>query len=124
MESKSRENKNVIKETWRLLDQSIYVGERLESHLKALFLVSIFTTVLCVVLIIVNIATRQYIMLVPSIVAALAGVGCAYCSRVMKNVKIASIIPTIFCGIMKSTMPLLPACAAKHWQSTATTNCA
>ncbi len=60
MEKKNQEKKNIIRETWRMLSQPIYVGERLEAHLRMLFIISIVTIVLCVVLIIVNLATRQY----------------------------------------------------------------
>ena len=100
MKTKSREKKNIITETWRMLDQPIYVGERLEAHLRMLFIISIVTIALSVVLVIVNIATRQYAMLVAAIITGLAGLGCAYSARVLKNVKIASMIPTVFCGVM------------------------
>ena len=100
MKMKSREKKNVIQETWQLLSQPIYVGKRLEAHLRMLFIISIVTIVLSVVLIIVNAVTGQYAMLIASVITGAAGLGCAYCARVLKNVKIASLIPTIFCGIM------------------------
>ena len=91
--------RNSIKETWELLGQSIYVGERLEAHLTALFVVSIVTIVLSVVLTVVNVATRQYAMIVASVVTGVAGVYCAYCARVRRDNRTASLIPTIFCGV-------------------------
>lgn len=100
MEKKNQEKKNIIRETWRMLSQSIYVGERLEAHLRMLFMISIVTIMLCVVLIIVNLATRQYAMLIASIITGVAGVACAYCARILKKDNIASLIPTIFCGMM------------------------
>ena len=100
MEKKNQEKKNIIRETWRKLSQSIYVGERLDAHLRMLFMISIVTIMLCVVLMIVNLATRQYAMLIASIITGVAGVACAYCARILKKEKIASLIPTIFCGMM------------------------
>ena len=100
MEKKKQEKKNIIRETWRMLSRPIYVGERLEAHLRMLFIISIVTIILCVVLIIVNLATRQYVMLIASIITGMAGVACAYCARILKKNNIASLIPTIFCGIM------------------------
>ena len=92
--------KGTIREIWRLLNRSIYVGERLESHMKALFFVSVFTTVLCAVLVVVNAITHQYVMLIASAVGVLAAVMCVVSVKVLKNSTIASLIPSVFCGVM------------------------
>lgn len=97
---KNPEKKHPVRDTWRMLSQPIYVGERLEAHLRMLFAISIVTIILSVVLIVANAATGQYAMLIASVITGVSGVACAYCARVLKKNNIASLIPNIFCGIM------------------------
>ena len=66
--------------------------------MKALFFVSVFTTVLCAVLVVVNAITHQYVMLIASAVGVLAAVMCVVSVKVLKNSTIASLIPSVFCG--------------------------
>ena len=89
-----------IKKLWKNLDRSIYVGERLNSNLTALTFVSLVTAVLGIILIVLNLMTHQTITLIMSCATLLAGLGCAFCSYVLKNREAAVIIPTAFCGIV------------------------
>ena len=82
------------------MSRSIYVGERLEANMKALSLVSLFSTVLGLVLLVMNLSTSKDVMLIASIVTALAGASCAYCVNVLKKREVAILIPTLFCGVV------------------------
>ena len=89
-----------IMDLWHLLNQPIYVGERYEANMNALFFVSIASAILGLVLAVVNILTGQNIMLVAAIATSLAGAGCAYCVRILKKREVAILIPTVFCAVV------------------------
>ena len=76
---------NPLKNMWDLLGRPIYVGDRLEANMKALFRVSTFTAMLGLVLVVMNIFTGQDVMLYAAIATFLGGAGCAYCARVLKR---------------------------------------
>ena len=84
---------------WNNLDRSIYVGDRLISHMTALTLVSIFTAILGLILIIFDVVSHQPAMIFASVTTFVAGVVCALCASVLNKIKIAEIIPTLFCAI-------------------------
>lgn len=88
---------NYFKDVWKELGQPIFVGERLKHNLKVLTGVSIVTFILGIVLIILDIVTKEWSMLVPAIATFLGGASCAYFAGIRKNRKIAASIPTIFC---------------------------
>ncbi len=88
-----------VKSIWENLNRSIYVGDRLTSNMRALTLVSVVTTVLGLVLTVINISTHQTVMLIASVITSLAGIACAYCSAIIKNRELAEMIPTLFCAI-------------------------
>lgn len=90
---------NYVKSIWDTLNRSIYVDDRLRSNMHALTLVSIVTSVLGFVLMIMNISSRQPLMLIASIVTILGGTACAYFSAIRKNRQMAEMIPTLFCVI-------------------------
>ena len=77
-----------IKEIWKLLGQSIYTGERLKANLVALTSVSIFTSILGIVLIIFDIVRKEYLMIIPSALTLIGGVGCGIFAGILKNVKL------------------------------------
>lgn len=88
-----------ISALWKELNKTIYTGRRLKANLLAITLVSIVSSVLGVVLIIIDIITKQTMMLVASTVTFVAGVACAVFAGIIKNRKIAIIFPTAFCII-------------------------
>lgn len=86
-----------ISEVWRLLNRSIYTGERLRENLRALTVVSIFTAILGLVMMIADLATGDMKMFFTAILTFLGGVSCAYLAGVKKNRELAALIPTLFC---------------------------
>lgn len=88
---------NKLRDIWSNLNKTIYTGERLRSNMRALTFVSAVTAALGLVLVIINIQTRNTMMLVAAAITLLAGLGCGFCTHVMKNREIAVCIPTIFC---------------------------
>ena len=89
-----------LKETWAMLNRSIYRGERLEQNLRALTYVSMVTAALGLLLTIANIISGEKIMLLAAINTMLGGLGCWYCAGVLKNREAAAVIPTTFCAIV------------------------
>ena len=88
-----------IIDTWKTINKTIYVGKRLEANLIALTVVSVFTALLGIVLIIIDIIENKTAMLVPAFATFLGGAGCAFFAGVLKKREIAIIIPTLFCAI-------------------------
>ena len=86
-----------IAEIWKLLNRSIYTGERLRDNLRALTVVSIFTAILGLVLMIADLATGDMKMFFTAILTFLGGASCAYLAGVRKNREKAALIPTLFC---------------------------
>ena len=89
-----------LKELWSNLSHSIFVGDRMRNNLLAMTFVSLFTAVLGLALIILNLCAEgplKILRLVMSFVTLFAGISCAYCCRVLKNRSAAIIIPTLFC---------------------------
>ena len=89
-----------LKETWAMLNRSIYRGERLEQNLRALTAVSIVTAALGMVLTAYNLYSGEKIMLLAAVNTMLGGLGCWYCAGVLKNREAAAVIPTTFCAIV------------------------
>lgn len=89
-----------LKETWAMLNRSIYTGERLEQNLRALTAVSFVTAALSLLLTVYNVFSGEKIMLIASINTLLGGLGCWYCAAVLKNREAAAVIPTTFCAIV------------------------
>ncbi|MCR5419616.1 MAG: hypothetical protein K6E98_01255 [Lachnospiraceae bacterium] len=92
-------NADSVKSVWKNLNRTIYVGERFRSNMLALTFVSIVTAVLGFSLIVIDIFSHQFLMIIPSIITMVAGIACAYFSDIKKNRKAAIIIPTVFCAI-------------------------
>lgn len=84
---------------WKILSRDIYVGRRLKNNLIALTIVSIFTTILGSVLVILDLVTKNYSMLVPAGVTLLGGLSCALVAGVFKKRNIAIWIPVFFCSV-------------------------
>ena len=87
-----------LKTEWKNLDRNIYVGERLESNLRALTFVSVVSALLGLTLLVVDIITKNLPLIIPSVATLLAGVGCAFCAHVLKNRKLAVLFPAVFCA--------------------------
>lgn len=86
-----------IREDWELLYRPIYTGQRLQGNLHALTIVSIFTALLGLVLMIVDLVTGDKVMFATAFLTFLGGVGCGYFAGVQKNRERATLIPTLFC---------------------------
>ena len=86
-----------IREVWKLLNRSIYTGERLRDNLRALTIVSIFTAILGLVLMITDLATGDKAMFATAFLTFLSGASCGYLAGVRKNREMAALIPTFFC---------------------------
>ena len=84
---------------WRMLSKPIYVGDRLKSNLLILTVISMVTALLGVILIVMNLSTGQYIMLIPTVVTFLASVGCGFCAGVLKKRELAGVFPLVFCAV-------------------------
>ena len=89
----------LIADTWKMLGKPIYVGKRLRSNLTALTVVSIFTALLGLGLIVFDFVIRQYDLLLPAFATFAGGAGCAYLAGIRKNRKLAVLIPSIFCMV-------------------------
>ena len=89
-----------LRETWGMLNRSIYRGERLEQNLRALTYVSMVTAALGLLLTITNLISGEKIMLLAAVNTMLGGLGCWYCAGVLKNREAAAVIPTTFCAIV------------------------
>ena len=100
MPENNGKRKYSLRKLWEMLDRTIYVGERYEANMQALLFASIVTAALGLVLIVVNFATGMNSMMFAAVMTFLAGMGCGYCVRVLKNREIAILIPTIFCAVM------------------------
>ena len=87
---------------WAMLGRSIYVGGRLTENLKALTAVSIFTVVLGLALIVMNLLqpTLSASKIGMSALTLLCGAGCAYLAHFRKDRDKAVIIPTLFCCVV------------------------
>ena len=89
-----------IIDSFRLLNTSIYTGQRLKANLTALTAVSIFTAVLGLALVFMDLITGQRQMLLPAFATLAGGMGCAYLAGIRKYREVAIIIPTAFCLFM------------------------
>lgn len=89
-----------IKDTWKALDEPIYVDGRLKANLTLLTIAGLFTAVLSIFLIITNYISGQSTMVIGAIVTFFCGALCAFFAGVLKNRKLAALVPTLFCGIV------------------------
>jgi len=91
---------NKLAQYWDILNQSIYKGERLKNNLRALTHVSIVTAALGLILMALNIASRDWAMFAAAANTFVGGAACWYCASVLKNREVAAVIPTVFCAIV------------------------
>ena len=88
-----------IKALWKTLGRPLYTGERLKANLTNVTFVSVFTAVLGLALVVMNLLHQRpgrELWLLMSFVTLFAGIGCALCSHVLKNRNLAILIPTLF----------------------------
>ena len=88
-----------IKALWKTLGRPLYIGERLKANLTNVTFVSVFTAVLGLALVVMNLLHQRpgrELRLLMSFVTLFAGIGCALCSHVLKNRNLAILIPTLF----------------------------
>jgi len=98
-EKQNRKEGHSFKNLWAMLGRSIYVGDRLTENLQALTAVSIFTAMLGIGLIVMNLLqpTISASKTAMSCLTLLASAGCAYLAHFRKDRKKAVMIPTLFC---------------------------
>ncbi|MCR4690653.1 MAG: hypothetical protein K5739_04860 [Lachnospiraceae bacterium] len=89
-----------IQEIRKTLNTTIFTGKRLKDNLTALTYVSLFTALLGLILLIIDIATGQMNMIFPAAATFLGGSVCAYCAAILKKREIAIQIPLLFCAVM------------------------
>ena len=85
---------------WKTISTPIYTGKRLQTALTTLTTISLFTAVMGLALVILDIVIKQYEMLIPACLTLLGGASCAFVAGVLKKREIAIIIPTVFCAVM------------------------
>ncbi|MCR5734652.1 MAG: diguanylate cyclase, partial [Lachnospiraceae bacterium] len=85
-----------LKNTWALLDRSIYTGDRLRSNMKALTFVSAVSAAMGFIMLVINICLRIPALIFASSCSFLAGLGCGICSHVLKNRELAVKFPVFF----------------------------
>lgn len=87
-------------ETWAMLGRPIYTGERLRENLRGLTYAGVFSTVLGLVLLVINLSAGRNLMAIFAVMTSVFGAACAYLAGVLKNRRLAILSPTLFCGIM------------------------
>lgn len=91
---------NQFKETWRILNEPIYVGDRLKANLRALTLASIVTALLGLILTVMDLRSHDIIMLLAAVATFLFASACGVCAGVLKNRELAGVFPTLFCAVV------------------------
>lgn len=89
-----------IKEVWKDLDRNIYTGERYRSNMKALFMVSMISSVLGLILIVIDLFDNNRTMLIASVITVVSGICCGLCVKLLKKREIAIVIPVFFCIVV------------------------
>ncbi|MBR6230126.1 MAG: diguanylate cyclase [Eubacterium sp.] len=88
-----------IKDLWRMLNRPIYTGGRLKANLRALTIVSFITAIMGLSMVVLDLVRQDYDVLIGASVTFIGGLVCWYFSGILKNRKLAVIIPTLFCVI-------------------------
>ncbi len=86
-----------IRDTWRILGESIYTGKRLEANLNALTLASVLSMLLGIVMILVDLKSGDPWMLTAAVATLVAGAGCGFHAGIRRDRERAILIPTLFC---------------------------
>lgn len=88
-----------VKTIWKELGRSIFVGEKLRNNLRVLTCAALFTAVLGLILVVMDIILGEK-MLFPAFATLFGGAGCAYYAAIRKNRTAACAFPMAFCAIM------------------------
>ena len=91
---------NQLRETWHILGEPIYVGNRLKANLRALTLASIVTALLGLVLTVMDLRSHDTIMLSAALATFVFASACCFCAGVLKNRELAGVFPTLFCAVV------------------------
>lgn len=91
---------NQFKETWHILGEPIYLGDRLKANLRALTLASIVTALLGLVLTVMDLRSHDTIMLSAALATFVFASACCFCAGVLKNRELAGLFPTLFCAVV------------------------
>ena len=82
----------MIRETWRMLGRSIFVGERYEKSMKSIAKMSLIVAVAGLVMFVMNMASTQYLVSLTSIAFLLTGIADYVLTAVTEKRKAAMII--------------------------------
>lgn len=91
---------NQFKETWRILGEPIYVGDRLRANLRALTMASIVTALLGLILTVMDLRSHDTIMLWAALATFVFASACGVCAGVLKNRELAGMFPTLFSAVV------------------------
>ncbi len=89
-----------IKEFWKKLDEPVFEGERLETHLKALTYVSAVTGTLGLIMAIINTLQDRGMVTLTSYAFFIGGAICAISAGVFRNRKIVVVVASVFCAFI------------------------
>ncbi len=100
--TENRQERATLRELWAVLKKPIFTGDRLKANLAALTAVSVFTALLGLALLLMNLLQQPIgpAKVAMSFVTLFSGLGCAFLSRVRKDRNRAVIIPTLFCCVV------------------------
>ena len=74
-----------IKDTWRLLDRSIFVGERYQKNMRGMGIVSLIIIIIGTIMSVLNIVQRYYQTLIVSLCIVFVGCLMYYFVNTRKN---------------------------------------
>ena len=93
----SRKN---ISETFRMLNKSIYTGDRLRENLKGLAFAGVLCALVGLLLTALDLYLGKNLIALGGVLTFLFGAACAYCASVLKRRELAIIMPTLFCTVV------------------------
>ena len=85
-----------IKDTWRLLDRSIFVGERYQKNMRGMGIVSLIIIIIGTIMSVLNIVQRYYQTLIVSLCIVFVGCLMYYFVNTRKNREAASFTALVF----------------------------
>ena len=85
----------VIRDTWRMLGRSIFVGERYEKNLKSIAKMSLIMSLAGLVMFVMNLASGAYLVSLTSIAFMFTGVVCYYLTAVFARRRMAMVVTVI-----------------------------
>ncbi len=85
----------MVRETWKMLGRSIFVGERYEKSMKSIAKMSLIVALAGFIMFIMNVAASQYLTSLTSVAFLLTGVADYFCTGVSEHRKDAMVITIV-----------------------------